>query len=205
MAANPKSQTLLTGHQHRAQRSRMTILDAAVGLLVDRGPAGFNIDAIVERTGVAKTTIYRHWSSRDSLLAAAIGHHFNVAKTANIPDTGSLRGDLLAYINEGLRAMHNDSANRQLRTLPGIIDAAHRDPSLAELCVDILKLTLSTLRPMFERGVERGEVCADRDIDAMTHLVLGALFIHQALDFDTDEAYVTEVVDTVLSGVSRKS
>jgi AcrR family transcriptional regulator len=54
----------------RVARTRAAVLNAGIDLLAERGYPGFTIDAIVARTGIAKTTIYRHWPSRDSLLTA---------------------------------------------------------------------------------------------------------------------------------------
>ena len=52
----------------RVARSRAAVLRAATDLLVEGGPSAVTIDAIVVRSGVAKSTIYRHWASRDDVL-----------------------------------------------------------------------------------------------------------------------------------------
>ena len=56
----------------RVARTRATVLGAAIDLLAERGYSGFSVEGVVERTGIAKTTLYRHWPTRDDLLAAAI-------------------------------------------------------------------------------------------------------------------------------------
>jgi hypothetical protein len=56
----------------RVARTQATALGAAIELLAERGYSGFSVEGVVERTGVAKTTLYRHWPTRDDLLAAAI-------------------------------------------------------------------------------------------------------------------------------------
>src|SRR5215203_4904895 len=52
----------------RVARSRAAVISAATELLVEAGPGAVTIDAIVARSGVAKSTIYRHWTSRDEVL-----------------------------------------------------------------------------------------------------------------------------------------
>lgn len=184
----------------RSGQSRAAVLKAATALLIERGPAAFTIDAVVERSGVAKTTIYRHWPSRSDLLTATIGHQISAPTT--IPDTGSLRGDLLGFLLARVHAMNsNDLLSQRLNSLPGIIEAGKRNPDLAAVGMQVLHGELKALRPIFERGRQRGEVRQDRDIEAMTHVLLGALFIHVGLEFANTDAYITEVVDMLLEGV----
>src|ERR1700683_2837051 len=96
----------------RVARTRATVLGAAIDLLAERGYSGFSVEGVVERTGIAKTTLYRHWPTRDDLLAAAIsrldgavldgsgldGAGLDSARldgAGSLPDTGSVRQDLL--------------------------------------------------------------------------------------------------------------
>jgi AcrR family transcriptional regulator len=195
-----ESAQVVGGKISRTGQSRAAVLKAATALLNERGPGAFTIDAVVERSGVAKTTIYRHWPSRSDLLMATIGHQ--IGEPTVIPDTGSLRGDLLGFLLTRVHAMNsNDLLSQRMNSLPGIIDAAKRNPDLAAVGMQVLHGELKALRPIFERGRQRGEVRHDRDIEAMTHVLLGALFIHVGLEFANTDTYITEVVDTVLEGV----
>jgi len=53
----------------RVARSHAAVMDAARDLLVELGPDGLTVDAVVARSGVAKSTLYRHWRTRDDLVA----------------------------------------------------------------------------------------------------------------------------------------
>src|SRR4051812_48263496 len=75
----------------RVARSRAAVCDAVVDLLVAGGVPAVTVDAVVAQSGVAKTTVYRHWSSRDELLADAAAR---ALPEVEVPDTGSLAGDL---------------------------------------------------------------------------------------------------------------
>ena len=55
----------------RVARTREVVLDAAIDLLAERGYSGFSVEGVVDRTKVAKTTLYRHWPTRDDLLDQA--------------------------------------------------------------------------------------------------------------------------------------
>src|SRR5215831_10322458 len=77
----------------RVRRSREAVLQAAFELLQDEGLSGVSVDEIVRRSGVAKTTIYRHWPTRSALLLDACSR---LSARPPVPETGSLKGDLTA-------------------------------------------------------------------------------------------------------------
>src|SRR5436190_210015 len=105
----------------RVARTKATVLDAAVATLAEHGVAGFTVEAIAARTGVAKTTIYRHWPTRADLLVAAIACFEDRVPT---PDTGTVRGDLVLLLRT-LAA--NLSRGDWSKSLPSIILAAEHD------------------------------------------------------------------------------
>ena len=57
----------------RIERTQNAVMAAAADLVVEQGPAGLTVDAVVARSGVAKSTVYRHWATRDELVAALRG------------------------------------------------------------------------------------------------------------------------------------
>jgi AcrR family transcriptional regulator len=186
------------GHAARVDRSRAVILDAAAAMITERGPAAFSIDAVVAGTGVAKTTVYRHWPTRRDLMVAAFNH---MAHPGGVPDTGSLRGDLRTFFMGSVAAM-NDRWDKHLQTLPGIIEATQRDPDLAEVGIQMLDNTARALLPMLQRAQSRGELRKDVSLEAMSHILLGATFMHRALDCALSENYILEVINSVLDGIT---
>jgi AcrR family transcriptional regulator len=77
----------------RVRRSKETVLATTYQLMSEGGIGGVSIDEVARRSGVAKTTIYRHWPSRSALLLDACS---KLGSRAEPPDTGSLEGDLRA-------------------------------------------------------------------------------------------------------------
>src|SRR3954471_21817841 len=75
----------------RIVRSRTTVMNATVELLFERGYGGTTVDEISRRSGVAKTTIYRHWPTRTDLLREACA---TIGTPLDRPDTGNLKDDL---------------------------------------------------------------------------------------------------------------
>src|SRR3984885_2965997 len=76
----------------RVQRSKDSILATTYKLLSEEGIGGVSIDEVSRRSGVSKTTIYRHWPSRSALLMHACS---KIGTRPEIPDTGALKGDLV--------------------------------------------------------------------------------------------------------------
>src|SRR5580698_10507041 len=79
----------------RVRRSRHTVLATTVELLLESGVAGVSIDEVSRRSGVAKTTIYRHWPTRSDLVIDACSQ---LTMKQDVPDTGSFAGDLTALL-----------------------------------------------------------------------------------------------------------
>ena len=115
----------------RVKRSKDAILAVTYKLLSKEGIGGLSIDEVSRRSGVSKTTIYRHWPSRSALLMDACS---KIGPAPVIPDTGTLKGDIIALAT-GL-AQELKSA-RWAAVLPSIIDAAEREPELAQLLAQL--------------------------------------------------------------------
>ena len=76
------------------------ILDAALDMLAEGGYAGFRLDALAARAGVAKTTILRRWPSKAAVAAAAVERL--ALQTIDVPESGTLRGDLHALLTSAV-------------------------------------------------------------------------------------------------------
>ena len=86
----------------RSERAREAILSAAAELLLARGLGAVSMDAVAERAGVSKATIYRWWPTKETLALEALYHEWDTARPSS-RDTGSLRGDLLALLRPWIR------------------------------------------------------------------------------------------------------
>jgi AcrR family transcriptional regulator len=184
----------------RSEQADRAILQAAAQLLAERGLAGMSIEEVAARAGVGKTTIYRRWTSRGTLALDAFLAEFQGQQP--LPDTGSLRGDLLAALRAWIRSVTRTSAGP---VLAGLIAEAQRDPELAvawrERVVERLR---GQHKIMLDRAVERGEISARTDYEVVLDLLFGAAYHrllhgHQPL---TDR-FARKVVDIVVAGIER--
>jgi AcrR family transcriptional regulator len=180
----------------RVQRSKEAVLAATHELLSKSGLAGVSVDAVSERSGVAKTTIYRHWPSRSALLLEACSQ---LSARPQPPDTGSVKSDLetlAGYIAARLR-----TAN-WARVLPSIIDAAERDPKLAALQARLHGEMRAAFRTIVERAQTKGELPANTDPAEVIASVLGPLYYRRWFSRETlDERFVKNVVKRAIESV----
>jgi AcrR family transcriptional regulator len=87
----------------RSEAADRAILRAATDLLAERGLAGMSMEEVAARAGVGKATVYRRWRSRGALALDAFMAEFQALQP--LPDTGTLRGDLLAALRAWVRAV----------------------------------------------------------------------------------------------------
>jgi AcrR family transcriptional regulator len=151
-------------------RSEEAILRAALDLMAEHGVGGLTVDAVAARAGVGKQTIYRHWGSRARLVHDAIACTNDPLVE---PDTGSLRGDLEALVAQLARFLSNPDTGR---VFPSMLEAAERDPELAELRQAHADKKRDAFRRVLARAAERGEVEAELDVEAAIDLVVGPIF-----------------------------
>lgn len=137
-----------------SQTARTKMLQTAVELALDVGIHRFTVEEVSRRSGIARTTIYRHFATKNELLVAALSQLTPVPIT---PDTGTLRDDLLEF----LASLVPIFADQQIRALfLDILAEASRDPELLELQQSMMKSRAGPTRAIFDRGQERGEIAS---------------------------------------------
>jgi AcrR family transcriptional regulator len=177
-------------------RSKAAVIEVALGLIAERGVMATTVDEISERSGVAKTTIYRHWDSKADVVLDAISTQLAPPPS---PDTGTLRGDLQELVT-GLAWALTDSPLSPL--MPSLIDAAERDPEFAELHRRHAGQRHDVVRGVLRRGVERGELPTDVDLDAAMALLAGPVLYRRLMTRGAvDGDFCRWLVDVVLSGL----
>jgi AcrR family transcriptional regulator len=154
----------------RVVRTRRQVLLAATELLGERGFERLTIDAIAEQSGVARSTIYRHWPSPVELFREAFDA---LCGASVVPDTGDLHADLLA-LSMDIRTMLETSPLGL--SLPSLVSAAAHDQSLHEATRAFTCERRAVVRRRLEAARERGEVDAYSDLDLAVVRFVGPLF-----------------------------
>lgn len=173
------------------------MLRVAVELVREVGVSGFNIDEVARRSGVAKTTIYRHFPTKNQLLVAALDGSMTVPST---PDTGSLRNDLLEFLAE-VRPVFADVSVRTV--FFDIYAAAARDPELRELQRSMLHARAAPTRAIFEHAQARGEISPDLDYASAVEIMEGTFILRSMLRPDSlADLDLDRLVDRIIKQLS---
>jgi len=184
----------------RSDDTRQAILRAAYELLEEGGMARFTIEGVAERSGAAKTTIYRWWPSKGVLAMEA--YHSEVAATLSITDGPSAIADL----HKLLHLMAQVFASTTGRVLAGLIAEGQTDPdTLAAYREGVLEPRRDVVRRILRRGIVSGELRGDLDLDATMDAFYGALLARLLLKYaPIDDAYADRLADTVLRGIAAE-
>jgi AcrR family transcriptional regulator len=178
----------------RVARTRAAVLAATCDALVEEGYAGVTIDGISRRCGVARTTIYRHWASMPDLVIDAVR---SLKPPFEAPDSGSVSDDALAVLRELRDALQH---SRWGALLPVLVDASFREPEVFERQRAFVRDRRGTLRAILQRGVERGELGPEVDVDILAERLAAPLFYRHLISHDPiGDAYLARLVDSTLA------
>ena len=178
----------------RVARSRAAVLSVAVDLLVEGGAAAVTIEAVVQRSGVARSTIYRHWPRRIDLVADTF--RTLIPPLPAVPASGDLRSRLQGVLRV-LAGQINDE--KYAAVVPAVLDSATRDPELAEFREVFTRSQRAPLDTVLRASTAAGELPADLDRDgAIAALVGPLLFRRVVLAQSVDAAYADQLIDAFL-------
>ncbi len=179
----------------RIERTRAAVLRAAVDLWVEGGPSAVTVDAIVDRSGVAKSTIYRHWSARDEIMVDVVRHS---APDISRPDPSTPFEPALRQIMAEVVDAFNDPEWTCI--LPALMMLKLHEPRLDDVETDLRHEQIEILADVIRLGSETGELVADTNVNrAAAHLFGPLLFAHLSGEISIDHGFGDEVVDRFIA------
>jgi len=180
----------------RSARTRAAVLTATADLLAEVGYEELTFDAIARRAGVHKTTIYRRWPAKPDLVADAARERSE--QLVEVPDTGSLRGDLTALGRAVAANIGSDVGSAMTKTL---VAAAATSPAVAEATHSFWAERLRLTGEIVTRATARGELPADVDANVVIEALVGALYVRLLLTGEPlDAAVADQVAGAVAAG-----
>jgi AcrR family transcriptional regulator len=184
----------------RDARAHRAILEAVLSLLAEVGYAGLTIEGVAARAGVAKTTVYRWWPSKASLVLAAAE---DVATKVRVPETGRVRDDVAALLRDVIKVYTKTVAGR---VIPGLIADMAENPDLAEAIGGFWKTRRQIMFGILERGISRGELRPDIDLELTADLMYGPIYYRFLVSRAPLSArFAGEVVDAALLGSAPRT
>jgi AcrR family transcriptional regulator len=171
-----------------------TILDAALVEIARVGPYDLSIDEVAKHAGVNKTTIYRRWPNPEALAFAAFSHG---STTAPMPDTGSLRSDVIDCV----KLMREVCRTPAMLTLARMQLTGELTGKLGEMLTERVECSDCDTLIMFERAFKRGELPPSTDLKLVRDVVLGSVQ-HQLYFRDSalPDYKLEQIVDMTLAG-----
>jgi AcrR family transcriptional regulator len=172
----------------RDEEARNRILQAALEILETTCFENATVDAIAERAGASKATIYRWWPNKAAVLIEAMREA--AAIELPFPDTGDLSKDIRQQLQNFIKLL----SGKRGRTFKAFLGAAQSDPSVAEAYRELwIKPRRAQAREAFERHREAGRLPADTDLEVLIDILYGPFYFrlmagHRPLDQESAEA-----------------
>lgn len=181
----------------RCSEAHQKILTAAYEMLLEVGFNDLTIEGIAARAGVGKPTIYRRWSSKARLVMDA----FLDLTTSELsfPDTGSVKEDIRLQMKKLVSVMNSPRG----QVIATIIGGGQMDAELmAAFRENWLLARRAECKKAWQRGVERGELRSDVDVEVAIDALYSPLFYRLLLKHAAlDEEFVDELIDVVMPGL----
>lgn len=170
-------------------------MHATYSLALERGLTGFSVADVAERADVHQTSIYRRWGTLEELLVDTM--RSRVDEAAPVPDSGSLEGDVRAFL-ESIAAFMRSPEGLLLSRLAV---AAGENPVLLESRAKYWHRVLANAATIFERASARGEVSPDSDPSTSVEILVAPLWFRALVTGDClDDAFIEAIMRTVLAG-----
>jgi AcrR family transcriptional regulator len=182
----------------RDEGADRAILAATLELMAEHGVHDLRMDDVAARAGVGKATIYRRYRSKEELVAAAVA---GLVSEITVPDTGSTRADLLALMQ---RAVDVYRRSIEAAVMPSLVEAMSRDAELARTVQErVLAPRRAALRGVLDRGVARGDLRSDLDLELALDTLGGPLFYRLLVTGGPiDKRLAVGVVDLIMKGLA---
>jgi len=179
-------------------KREQAILAATRELLAEHGVHDLTVERVAARSGVAKTTIYRRWRSKDDLALAVLLDM--VEQIVEVPDLGDTRAELIALLDTAVQILGTTLMGRVMQ---GLASDLATDPSLGRRFRErIVGFRVGEVRRLLDRGVARGELREGLDVDLVHELLFGPVYYRLLLSGGRlDDRLAGQIVDAVLPGL----
>ncbi len=178
--------------------TQQKVRDTALALLIAEGVTGFTIDEICRRSGIAKTTIYRHWPSVHDLLVDTVASQIEHLPT---PDTGGLRSDLGTLFGQ---VMSMPEITGKRRMMLGLMQAATDDHDLRNALNKLTRERSLPVRNVLRNARDRRELADGIDIDHAADIIEGPIVYRYMIRGDTFAQHdLDAILDIIVAGLTR--
>jgi AcrR family transcriptional regulator len=173
----------------RSARVAAAVHEAVHALLVEHGPGGFTVSDVARRAGVNPTSIYRRWGSVEAVILDV--QAARLSDDIPLPDTGTLRGDLLAYARTAVADIAQPGGLAFLQALIGAQNLSDEKRYAA------VGRRGAEIQAVLDRARDRGD--PPRDVSAVVDCILAPIYLRFLLGRGIDDSDLHVFVDRVLA------
>ena len=157
-----------------------------------------SVERVAGIAGVGKTTIYRRYENKEKLTAAAMESLTDSFRL--LPDTGSARDDIIEMLLQNLTALEHGPG---FSVIGALLVEERRNPELFELFRNrIMRPRRKDALAVLQRGVERGEIRPDTDLETAVYAMVGSILARHILGTPQTPTQIQKTVDTIFQGIS---
>lgn len=180
----------------RSQRSRAAVVQGAAELLLADGPGGVTVDAVVQRTGVARSTIYRHFPTSTDVLRAAVDAVLPEVAPGGPSATGEPLRDVL--VRRVTATAEQLATGAWVRALPALLELVAREPALEAHRAEIVARHRTDLVGHLRAAADAGLLPAGADPGVAADRLVGPLFYRRLV---TGEPLTPELCEQLVDSV----
>jgi AcrR family transcriptional regulator len=185
----------------RGAKVRAAVHAATLAELVDKGYAALSVENVAQRAGVHKTTVYRRWKDRESLLTDALAEH--MAMDIPVPDTGAIETDLRALARSLVQAFTSPTGQA---ILAAMFTGAGYLPEIASARRHVFDDRLARAEPVVTRAIERGELPGGVDPAELFKTLAAPIYLRLLVTADpVDEATADQAVRVTLAAARAEA
>lgn len=187
----------------RCERAHRAILSCTLKYLEakENGFADLTIENVAASAGVGKATVYRWWPTKAALVADAFAG--SVTQKLHFPDTGSVCSDMSQQMQQLVKIMRSRRGN----IVSAILGAGQSDSTLISAFRErFLKPRRAEAYATLRRGIVRGELPTDLDLDLMLDALYGPIYMRFLIKHDSlTPAFVDQLCELVFEGAMRRA
>lgn len=182
----------------RSERVVRDVLNATIVAVGAQGYANLGMEEIATKAGVNKTTVYRRWPTKAELVSAAV--RAVAERQEALPDTGSLRDDLVTLIRHLVAFVRTPEG----RAITRLVTTERGDPEIDKLARTMRERSYENRKQLVDRAKERGDIPADVDARIMLEAMMAPVF-SRVIRFDehVPDEDIVAFVDLVVTGAEH--
>lgn len=180
--------------RRRGPELEAALLEAAWGKLVEVGFAKLTMESVAAHASTGVAVLYRRWANKHELVLAAI-EHYRCTHPVHVPDTGSLRGDLIAQLTNVSQARASLFAVAAAAAFSGLLSETGLTPAQARDRLMGIQAA-PPVRQIYQRAHERGEIDLEQLPSAVLDMPFDLVRHDMLMDFSPPQsARIHSIVD----------